>query len=327
MNEEIATPKKNNTLLIIVIIIFVVLAGLAVLSYYLLTQKWLGKWQSYENSRYQFSLDYPSNWQLGQAPANNDGREIISPDNQAACSASGFANALTNNLGQPQSLDEYVEWVKSSSADQYLSQQETKLDQNRAVYLEGRDSDIYTDSVYALGNESGVGLVCTYQNLAAKQKYQEVFKRMQESFKINLNLEGEKATETSSCHNLLNRLAAPLKDQQTFSDTEYTEVTTTSRENWDEVRLPADVIDLQNKNYTCSPLPADIDNTQDTNTTSSQPAVSKVEWKCDLEYSDWQYLELDDPKIATLEEDNYSCKKQDCLNDENNLSSVQLCTK
>lgn len=327
MTEEIITPKKNNSLLIVIVIILVVLAGLAVVAYFLLTKSWLGKWQSYENSRFQFNLEYPTNWKLGQAPSNNDGREMISPDNQTTCYAFGFANALTNNLGQPQSLDEYINWTKNSNAEEYLSQQETKLDQNRAIYLESRDGNIYADSIYSLGKENGIGLVCTYQNSAAKQKYQEIFKHMQESFKINLNLDGEKATETSSCHNLINRLAAPLKDQQTFTDTEYTEVTTTSREGWDQTRLPTKVLELQEQKYTCTPAPADYQNQESEGDVLSQPAVTKVEWSCDLEYSDWQYLETSDPKVETLKDDDYSCDKEDCLDDSGNLSSVYLCTK
>lgn len=326
MISNIEQPVKKNHTVLIIVLALVALILLATTGY-ILSQKWLGKWQKYENSRYQFSLEYPTNWHLGEAPNNNDGREISSPNSQVSCNAYGFANALTNDSGSSQTLDEYVDWAKSTNASQYLSQSETKLDQNRAVYLESKDGNIYADAIYALGKESGIGLVCTYQSVDAKEKYHEIFEHMAESFKINLNLDGEDATETSSCHNLLNRLASPIKDQQTFSDTEYTEVTTTSRESWDKGRLPQKVVDLENENYTCSPLPVNIDNSGVEDSVSSQPAVEKVEWKCDLEYTDWQYLAENDPKLANLEDDNYDCQKEACLDEDDSESSVWLCTK
>ena len=51
-------------------------------------------WQVYENSRYGFQVSYPAGWTLGEAPTNNDGRELISPDGDATCHAYGFYNSL-----------------------------------------------------------------------------------------------------------------------------------------------------------------------------------------------------------------------------------------
>ena len=48
----------------------------------------------YENSRYGFSLEYPSNWTPGEQTANNIGQEFFSPDDEVFCYAYGFENTL-----------------------------------------------------------------------------------------------------------------------------------------------------------------------------------------------------------------------------------------
>lgn len=324
--DNIQTVKKNHMVLIIVLALMVFIVFVVV--GFVLNQKWLGKWQTYQNSRYQFSLEYPTNWHLGEAPTNNDGREISSLDNQVTCYAYGFANSLTDSAGKPQTLDQYIEWIKKSDPAEILEQNETKLAENRAIKIESNNENVYNDSIYALGKKSGVGLVCTYQSVSTKEKYQEIFDHMSKSFKTNLNLDGENATEILSCQNLLNRLASPPQDQQTISDTEYTEVTTTSREYWDRSRLPANVVDLENNNYTCSPTPETI-NTEESleKNTNSQPVVGKVEWKCDLEYTDWQYLTNGDPQIFSFQSNGYQCRKQTCQGEQGEENSIQLCTK
>jgi uncharacterized membrane protein YukC len=72
---------------------------------------------------------------------------------------------------------------------------------------------------------------------------------------------------------------ATLQDVYVFEDTSYTEVTITSREHWDQERLPQQVIDLENEGYVCYPLPLEFD----FDDSGAVPAVTVVEWTCEGE--------------------------------------------
>lgn len=187
--------KNKKTLLLIFLIICLSL-GL----YYLVRQ---GRSQNidqnnqtaifltYENSRFGFSIQYPKNWQLGEAPTNKDGREISSADNQAECRAYGFLNTLTNDSGQAQTLDQYVDWVAENARGEakntnfsIIEKSSSKLDGYDAKRLVLNSNGAISDSIYAFKAEEGFGFSCEYKSLDQKEKFKAEFDSMSKSFKI-----------------------------------------------------------------------------------------------------------------------------------------------
>ena len=292
-----------------------------------------GEFKTYENSRYNFSVDYPASWTLGEAPTNNDGREFISQDESVTCRAYGFANALTNEQGEPQSLEEFVDWLTADTRvgeglyTNVIERTNTTLDGQNALYLLMEQDMDLVEATYALGPEEGRGLVCYYNDKEEWKKYKNVFEKMKNSFKMTTE---QVSFGSFSCSNLLAGASTPFKDLQTFFDEEYTEVTITSREFWDRNKLPKQVLDLENKKYTCYPMPAEFEDNEPEGGVMAEPAVTEVEWTCELEYNDWKYLEGNDTtgKQAT-EKAGFTCEKQNCFTDGPmiNEAIVWLCTK
>ena len=293
------------------LIIFVVL-------YFVVFSKWMGKWQTYENARYNFSIEYPTNWKLGDEEINNAGREIIAPNNNTTCYVYGFANALTGENGKPQTLEEFVQWLVNSDQEEITEQKETFLSQREAIYLHTKISNSQKDAVYTLTSDEGIGLFCSYNSSEQGTKDKEIFDHMLESLKIKSALSSV-ITAQEYCENLSNGVSTPLKDLQTFFDSSYLEVTSTSRESWDQAKLPGKVGELENKDYSCSPLSAEFENI------GNEQVVSKVEWKCELQYVDYKYAKEANEK-ASLEKDGFSCSEEKCLQDDLE-SSIFLCTK
>ena len=160
------------------------------LLYFVISNKWLGKWELYENSRYGFSLEYPTNWKLGDQSTNNDGREFSAPGGGTTCRAYGFSNALTGAGGEPQTLDEFITWLTGpESEEKIIEKTKTTLSGKKAVYFHSSFNEGEKDAVYSLGKETGIGLYCTYKNTAEKEKNKAVFDHMRENLKINLDLD------------------------------------------------------------------------------------------------------------------------------------------
>lgn len=129
------------------------------------------------------------------------------------------------------------------------------------------------------------------------------------------------------CDNLLKGIVAPLEDLQTFEDESYPEVTTTSRYEWDKERLPQKVLDLEGQGYICNPLPLDMQG-EEVPGMHIQPAVTRVQWICELQYVNYQYIEKDNQESrASYEEMGYNCEKKECLDQEGQESFVWFCHK
>lgn len=146
---------------------------------------------TYNNSRFGFSISYPANWQIGQAPANDDGRSITSPDKLVVCQAFGFNNSLTNDSGQPMTLDQYIEWsinmerqAVSENKVNIVDKSQIKLGDKTATRLVLDNNGEISDSVYTLDNKTGFGFSCNYDNLDQRQKYNDSFVLMYKSFTI-----------------------------------------------------------------------------------------------------------------------------------------------
>lgn len=147
------------------------------------------EWQVYENSRYYFDLIYPPNWTLGEAPGNNDGREFKSPDGKTVCRAYGFQNALTNENGKPQTLEEFITWLTNDTSMKVELSEDTTMAGLPAKELIYGQMGKVTRAVFVLGDESGRGLTCTYNNLKEEEMFRESFKMMKESFEIRAPLD------------------------------------------------------------------------------------------------------------------------------------------
>jgi len=134
----------------------------------------------------------------------------------------------------------------------------------------------------------------------------------------------------TACTNFTSGVTIPLKDRQVFLDEDYTEVTITSREAWDKSQLPAQVLELEKKNYVCSPMPFEIEREDRDLVVNAQPAVTKVEWSCELEYKDFNYKYISSQNLDhknILEDQNFGCEKRTCLDRNDEEDFVWFCTK
>jgi hypothetical protein len=142
-------------------------------------------WQTYENSRYAFSVEYPAGWILAEAPVNNDGRTFTATGGSPTCSAYGFYNALVDEDGNGQSLEDYVADLYIEG-EEVISETETALAGESAYQLVSQDENGtgVTVSVYILGAASGRALTCTFPDEQGWEDFQADFTHMRESFQV-----------------------------------------------------------------------------------------------------------------------------------------------
>lgn len=314
---------------IIIAIIVLVVLGAAV---FILTRK-TSDWQTYSNTRYEFRIDYPADWSLGDPETNNAGRELYSPDREASCYAYGFANVLQNEQGNPQSLDEFIDWLVADTRvgeglyTVVIERKAATLSGRDAIYLLfERDMDIQ-ESIYVLGDETGIGFFCGYNDMEDRDKYRTTFNRMAESIQIDIFLDGDAAKNLAVCSDLVAGVFVPLKDLQMFVDDKYTEVTLTSYDAWDRNRLPTQVIELESKGYDCFPMPLEFDGGEAEGDVLPEPTVTLVEWSCELEYDEWEYIQGLEAMQPPDRLKDYSCEKEDCFAEDGSDSYAWLCTK
>ena len=320
--------KKLSKWQLVIIVIIMVVVFLFVLWKIFFNTEWLDlERKTYENSRYNFSLKYPQEWILGEQEVNNAGRELYSPDGKALCYAYGFNNALVNEQGEPQNLNEFIDWLTDSSQDikEILQREDSVLDSNPAIKLFIEETNGYKQAIYALGKETGIGFYCIYPDFKTTQEYGKEFDNIIRSFDIRLNLDGEDIKiGMHDCQNLLNNAIEPLKDLQEFIDDKYTEITIISREYWDKNKLPEQVLNLEKQGYKCYPLPVAFEG----GNKLIQPEVTAVEWQCELNYQKWQYLAIDNFSQKTnLEKQGYKCEKEQCLGEGPEDNEVWFCAK
>ena len=173
--------KKIISLILIIIVTVVVVFLL-----------WLKEeYKTYNNTRYSFSVDYPTSWTLGEAPTNNDGRVFTDPETGVNCRAYGFSNSLLNKEGKPQSLKEFVDWLVTDNRvgeglyTAVIERVSSTLAGNEAEHvMMEREMNIW-EAVYTLGSQEGRALYCIYDDLKERELYKDVFERMQKSFKID----------------------------------------------------------------------------------------------------------------------------------------------
>ena len=278
------------------------------------------EFKTYENSRYNFSVDYPSNWELGEVPINNDGMYFTSPRKDITCRAYGFQNVLMNDQGEYQSLEVFIDWLLDDGISTEIERSETVLSNNLASHLVVAQGEIVNNAVYAVGNESGRALICWFSSLDEKEKFDPTFSKMIKSFVINDDLDEDIIFGGQECSLLLSDAIVPLEDRQTFIDTNYTEVSMTSRNSWDMDRIPDQVIDLESKGYQCFPMPFEFDYSEGEESVLSQPVVKSIEWSCELNYREYEYLSSLENK-----KDGYTCEEMACIGNDNQQDSIYLC--
>lgn len=317
---------KNFSKLLIVFVVLLFFSGIGFIftKNAFDTQKWL----VYENSRYGFSIDFPPGWTLGEQEVNNTGREIYSPSKEITCYVYGFENALITEDGDPQSLEEFVEWLSDNRP--FISRSSTKLSGITAtdIVLENEDNSLMRAVYTMLDDASGRGFRCLYKNRDIIKSHNNDFNKMVESFDIKGNKQKSSYNMSTACKTLLSEAIIPLKDSKSFIDKNYTEVTTTSRKSWNKNKLPDQVIDLENAAYTCYPMPYDIAQEGEVIGMHVEPAVLSVEWTCELEHTNYKYLELDaKQEVSALSSKGYSCEKELCMDVLDKESAVWLCSK
>jgi len=285
-------------------------------------------WMKYKNGRYGFTVEYRPGWTLGAQETNNAGREIQSPDGDILCYVYGFENALITEDGDPQTLEEFVEWISGeSNVVEKTSAVMAGKEGTRIVTEE--DSGQIRNSIYILlDDDTGRGLWCAYEDTEAMDAHAEDFKRMQESMDLSDSDDISFDNMHTACATYLNNSIEPLKDLKNFIDDKYTGVTLTERASWDKDLLPKDVVDLEEMGYTCYPMPYEMEPQKNVPGMHIAPEVTSVEWTCELAYDEFEYLDKDaDDRRATLASQGFSCEKKYCQDDVGNDSYVWFCAR
>ncbi|MBU0649416.1 hypothetical protein KJ969_04980 [Patescibacteria group bacterium] len=162
----------------IIIIIGVVIVIAAI---FILLQR--GAWETYENSRFNFSLKYLKSWRLGSAPTNNDGQSFTSANETITCRAFGFYNSLMNEQDEPQTLEQHIDWLLEMDQVEPLARESTTMAGQPAIELVQLEGDAAVrQSVYILDAEKGYSLECVYDSLEIKEDFQNTFQKMLKSF-------------------------------------------------------------------------------------------------------------------------------------------------
>lgn len=311
--------------LVFLALCFFIFVGSSYLAVVCMSGKESEKWAIYENSRYGFKIKYPVGWKLEEAPFNNEGRGFTSKDGKVYCYAYGFFNAIPGEYRPYQTLEEFADWF-SEIGGEMMRKEDTRLGGWRAKRLVRKERGQIFDCVYALGKETGRGFYCVFDSEKKRREFKPTFEKMKESFEIFESLDGVEAG-TNYCANYINNLIEPVADLVSFSDTNYTEVTTTSRENWDKEKLPEKVLELEKEGYSCFPEPAEFGKGEEPGV-NIEREVKKVNWRCELRYNDYQYLvsgKVD--RKRELEAKGYICEIANCIDKEGKKDYVWLCGK
>lgn len=130
------------------------------------------------------------------------------------------------------------------------------------------------------------------------------------------------------CTNFLSGVIEPYKDSKTFVDDKYTEAAMTSRDYWDNNKLPQQVLIFTSTGYECHPVPLEFDYPEQGGDELAQPQVKTVEWTCVLKYDSWKYVRVEDvAQKGSLEMRGFLCREEACKDEEGKASGVFLCVK
>jgi len=198
MNQKVIKQPILLTIIAVILVVVVVL-----IYSYLIVDEWTNTnstnsavnkqvesdtWEVYENSRFNFSVEYPASWTLGEPVTNNDGREMHSSGKEIVCRAYGFYNALITEDGDVQTLEEFVDWLLDDKV--VVERKDASLAGNPATRVITKIDAKMNESVYALGEEMGYGLYCIFENDEKRESFKDDFDTMVESFKSDRSLDG-----------------------------------------------------------------------------------------------------------------------------------------
>ncbi len=179
---------KNIYKIIIITIAVIIIIAAIIYLFFILDPNPYSNWKTYENARYNFSLKYPDDWELGEQETTNAGREFFSPDQKIQCYAYGFQNALMTSDGDPQSLEEFITWLKQDPDFELIKQDWAKLDNYKAIELVSKQNNKIKNAVYVLGEDTGRGVFCIFNNQEALNNFKKTFNQIIESFKIKRSI-------------------------------------------------------------------------------------------------------------------------------------------
>ncbi|MBU1151622.1 hypothetical protein KJ632_02215 [Patescibacteria group bacterium] len=322
-------------------LVFILVVLLGVAFYYYLQNYGGDQYATYSNSRYSFEIDYPSDWVLGEQEENNAGRSFAPVDESVYCYAYGFANALQNIQGQPQSLEEFVDWFVENMDVRLIEQSPETMDgvpdmefidwsiENVDATLIERSPETMSGipavellveeegkkrySLYTLNDQEGIGFYCILNDPAMEEMWKAHYDYMKRTIRL-LPMEEKNLL---SCDFLLQGGIEELKDQQVFEDQKYTEVTITSREAWDTERLPKQVSELEGQGYECMPIPFKFGKDEGD---GGVPSVEIVQWTCDLPYEEQMYI-ADSEAVP----EGFECTKESCADASGMESVLKFC--
>jgi len=127
---------------------------------------------------------------LGEPEINNAGRELSSPEEEIYCYAYGSQNALINKEGNPQTLEEFIDWLYYEEPGvKVIEEKETVLGGHKAIEVVSERNGKVKDAVYILGKDTGRGLFCVFDNLEARNEFKSTFDKIIGSFKIETSLD------------------------------------------------------------------------------------------------------------------------------------------
>lgn len=138
------------------------------------------KYQRYLNPRFNFGIDYPSDFKLDNPPDNNDGQKFISPDYQAELTAWGNYNVMNES-----SQDRYKQEINDIlNRGEKIGYKRIHRDWFAISWIE--DNKIYYSKEIIRNNEQ-IGFIISYPILE-RNYYDDLTSHISSSFKfINSN--------------------------------------------------------------------------------------------------------------------------------------------
>lgn len=126
----------------------------------------------YVNSRYGYRLEVPSDFRVGRAPENDDGRVLTSPDGKATLTVFGSNNALDQTLA-----------AAMAAAEQEMPEKVAYRQQGKNWFvLSWNHAGRISYRKVFLGPGSLAQFVLVYP-ASQKQRYQAVVTHLEASFK------------------------------------------------------------------------------------------------------------------------------------------------
>ena len=298
--------KKLIKIIVIVFIVIIVLAGIG--NYIVFSG-----WPSYENEQFGFMWHYPKGWELSE---ESSGATVKLAEVGTVCRAYGFENSLIGKSGNPQTLNEFVEWLLNDGDVEIYSQKQTSFAGFDAQEIVWESKKGVYHAIYIISDSNGIGLQCSYRDTSSQKANLQFFNLMKKRFEIDKDYS---KSSQELCGDLLGGTIVPVRDRVTFIDGDYTEVTTIPRKNWNRDKLLQEVVQKENLGYVCQPIPLTFD---------KDLSITSVEWTCESNYKNYEYFEKSNQvKLNSLKSNGHDCEEKVCVRSGGENSSLWFCYK